>query len=31
LSPLVRSYLKEAFHAVASVQKRISNEAAWNR
>lgn len=31
LSPLVRSYLKETFHAVASVQKRISNEAAWNR
>jgi CBS domain-containing protein len=31
LSPLVRSYLKEAFHAVASVQKRISSEAAWNR
>ena len=31
LSPLVRSYLKEAFHAVASVQKRILNEAAWNR
>ena len=30
LSPLVRGYLKEAFHAVASVQKRISNEAAWN-
>lgn len=31
LSPLVRSYLKEAFHVVASVQKRISSEAAWNR
>lgn len=26
LSPLTRSYLKEAFRAVASVQKRVSNE-----
>ncbi len=30
LSPLVRSYLKEAFRAVASVQGRIANDLAWN-
>ena len=29
LSPLIRSYLKEAFHAVASVQRRIGNEIPW--
>ena len=31
LSPLVRRYLKEAFHAVSSVQKHITSEAAWSR
>ena len=30
LSSLVRSYLKEAFRAVASVQGRIANDLAWN-
>ena len=29
LSPLVRNYLKEAFHAVASVQKRVASEIQW--
>jgi CBS domain-containing protein len=31
LSPLVRSYLKESFHAVASVQKRVAAEISWMR
>jgi CBS domain-containing protein len=26
LSPLIRSYLKEAFRAVVSVQRRIAND-----
>ncbi len=29
LSPLTRSYLKEAFRAIASVQKRISADLTW--
>jgi CBS domain-containing protein len=29
LSPLIRSYLKEAFHAVATVQKRIAADLSW--
>lgn len=29
LSPLVRSFLKEAFHAVSSVQRRLANEIPW--
>ncbi len=29
LSPLTRSYLKEAFRAIASVQKRISSDLTW--
>ncbi len=29
LSPLIRSYLKEAFRAVASVQRRIASDLAW--
>jgi CBS domain-containing protein len=28
LSPLTRTYLREAFRAVASVQKRVANEVA---
>jgi CBS domain-containing protein len=29
LTPLTRSYLKEAFRAIAAVQRRIANELAW--
>ena len=29
LSPLIRSYLKEAFRAVVSVQRRIANDLSW--
>jgi CBS domain-containing protein len=29
LSSLTRSYLKEAFRAIASVQRRVANELAW--
>jgi len=30
LSPLQRTYLKEAFRAVVSVQRRIANDLSWN-
>jgi CBS domain-containing protein len=30
LSPLNRSYLKEAFRAVVSVQRRVANDMSWN-
>jgi len=30
LSPLIRSYLKEAFRAVASVQRRIAKDLSWS-
>jgi CBS domain-containing protein len=30
LSPLIRSYLKEAFRAVVSVQRRVANDISWN-
>jgi CBS domain-containing protein len=30
LSPLVRTYLKEAFRAVVSVQRHVANDLAWN-
>ncbi len=30
LSPLNRTYLKEAFRAVVSVQRRVANDIAWN-
>jgi CBS domain-containing protein len=29
LSPLIRSYLKEAFRAIVSVQRRIANDLSW--
>jgi CBS domain-containing protein len=31
LSPLQRNYLKEAFRAVISVQRRVANDLSWNR
>jgi CBS domain-containing protein len=31
LSPLNRSYLKEAFRAVVSVQRRVANDVSWKR
>jgi CBS domain-containing protein len=30
LSPLNRSYLKEAFRAVVSVQRRVANDVSWS-
>ena len=30
LSPLIRTYLKEAFRAVVSVQRHVANDLSWN-
>ena len=29
LSPLTHRYLKEAFRAIASVQRRVANDLSW--